>query len=189
MSRVECTPNPKRKQSKEFAERLGKAMTAQGWGGWGGATKLAAALSAVVRKRVSPQLVASWLRGRSLPSASYLLRLPAVLGVPPSALGIDVLSIGKQGRAGRGQSVSLPSEAPRETLLEELVQRPEDFSRRMLGWADQVGPEPVLYFLQDAEQIAKENGLKLAAYFQWLRGAVMERGGPPPAAAAGHRPH
>lgn len=164
-------------------------MEARGWGERGGATKLAAALGAAMTGRVSPQLVASWMRGDRMPSATYLLALPGVLGVPVSALGVDAALIKRKGRAGRGKDRSLPSEAPTETLLEELVARPEDFSRRMLGWADEVGPQPVLYFLHDAEQIANENGLKLAGYFKWLRGAVEERRGPPPAAAAGDRAH
>jgi hypothetical protein len=126
----------------------------------------------------SPAAVASWPKRDSIPKEA---EMPLVdVAQKRGVSGVTVLWL-KTGAGALPQKTGLtthgglaPPERPLEAdALEEIVRRPDVFTRRMMDMREVVGPEAVLAYLEDYERIVTEKeGPRFRAFFKAVRNKV-----------------
>ena len=119
---------------------------------------------------------ARWIRKGTPPAPEWAGTRPG--GAPGLVTARQPTPTGRPGLAGAADDPSFAGSGA--DLFDDLVRRPDEFTRRLNGMLDQVGTEAVLAFLEDAEKIVKEHhGPRFTAFFKALRDRIRagERGG------------
>lgn len=154
--------------AKIVATAIGEALEAKRWKG----PDLARELTALMGRRVSPQTVNQWTRGRSAPSFEYVAPLQAALGVDVFARSQDPTPAAPLPRVGRKATGRTRREAA-ETAGTDDAAKPLDMkavARQIAEALEQDLRKSEAVISQDAHEIERQRHLvwALKDLARWL---------------------